>query len=221
MGKLSARRLETLPLRKGGRYGDGGGLFLRVIEPGRMMYWTYRYRLDERDREISIGSYPELSLDEAREKHLLLHNKVKRGLVDPVAERARDRELRRRKRERVEAAWLDPAQPNNKRRLTREEAPDLCHLYRHYDFDNRLIYIGVTNQVLRRWEKHKSTSSWADQIATITIEHYATRAEAEAAETEAILVERPRLNGHVLLNRWAREAARAAARRKPEAEAAE
>ena len=47
--------------------------------------------------------------------------------------------------------------------------------------------IGVTNQVLRRWEKHKSTSSWADQIATITIEHYATRAEAEAAETEAIL----------------------------------
>jgi hypothetical protein len=166
MGKLTALDAERLSQRKG-RYGDGGGLFLRVLTPGRRTYWTYRFRFDGQDREISVGIYPEMLLDEARQ----------------------------------------------------------THLYRHYDFEGRLIYIGVTNNVFRRWDKHKHTSTWADQVATITIEHYPTREAAERAEADAIIAERPRLNGHVLLNRWEREeanirrtaAARDKVRRKPEA----
>jgi hypothetical protein len=41
-GKLTARGIESLSRRRG-RYGDGDGLFLRVLDPDRRVYWTYRY----------------------------------------------------------------------------------------------------------------------------------------------------------------------------------
>ena len=67
-GKLTARSAESLAKRKG-RWLDGGGLFLRVLEPGHKVYWTYRFRLNGKDREMSVGSYPAMSLAEARIKH--------------------------------------------------------------------------------------------------------------------------------------------------------
>jgi hypothetical protein len=35
------------------------------MEPGRKVYWTLRYRLGGVDREMSLGSYPEVSLADA------------------------------------------------------------------------------------------------------------------------------------------------------------
>jgi hypothetical protein len=55
-GKLTARSVESLAKRRG-RYGDGDGLFLRVLDPGKRVYWTYRYRLNGVDRETSVGAY--------------------------------------------------------------------------------------------------------------------------------------------------------------------
>jgi hypothetical protein len=49
-GKLTARGVERLAKTKG-RYGDGQGLFLRVHDPGRRMYWVYRYRVGGAERE--------------------------------------------------------------------------------------------------------------------------------------------------------------------------
>ena len=43
-GKLTARTVESRAKRKG-RYSDGDGLFLRVLDPGKRVYWTYRYTL--------------------------------------------------------------------------------------------------------------------------------------------------------------------------------
>jgi hypothetical protein len=48
-GKLTARSAESLVKRKG-RWLDGGGLFLRVLDPGKRVYWVYRYRLGNRER---------------------------------------------------------------------------------------------------------------------------------------------------------------------------
>ena len=84
-GKLTARTVESRAKRKG-RYSDGDGLFLRVLDPGKRVYWTYRYTLGGRERETSIGPFPELSLADARAKHADL-----RALVlnksDPLAGR--------------------------------------------------------------------------------------------------------------------------------------
>jgi integrase len=84
-GKLTARSAESLAKRKG-RWLDGDGLFLRTLEPGQKTYWVYRYRLDNRDRETSVGSFPAMTLAQARIKHADLRAQVLKG-IDPVGER--------------------------------------------------------------------------------------------------------------------------------------
>ena len=85
MGKLTARGVDSLARRKG-RYGDGDGLFLRVLDPGRRVYWVYRYRANGRERETSLGAYPTVTLADARAKHIDMRKLVK-DKVDPVGDR--------------------------------------------------------------------------------------------------------------------------------------
>ena len=54
---------------------------------GDKAYWVYRYRLGGREREFSIGPYPEVSLIEARAKHTELRKRVVVDKADPLAER--------------------------------------------------------------------------------------------------------------------------------------
>jgi integrase len=81
-GKLTARGAASRAKRKG-RYMDGGGLFLRVLDPDKRVYWTYRFRLHGVDREMSVGSYFDTSLEQARVKHAELRAAVLRG-IDPL-----------------------------------------------------------------------------------------------------------------------------------------
>jgi integrase len=85
-GKLMARGVENLAKRKG-RYRDDHGLFLRVLDPGHKVYWTYRFRLNGADRETSVGAYPELSLEQARAKHAAMRAQVL-NKIDPAPRRA-------------------------------------------------------------------------------------------------------------------------------------
>lgn len=82
-GKLTARSAASFAKRKG-RYLDGGGLFLRVIDPGKRAYWVYRFRLNGVDREMSLGSFSTLSLADARDKHKLMVAEVAKK-IDPVS----------------------------------------------------------------------------------------------------------------------------------------
>ena len=56
-GKLTARSLESRAKRKG-RYSDGDGLFLRVMDPGRKAYWVYRYTISGKERERASAPIP-------------------------------------------------------------------------------------------------------------------------------------------------------------------
>jgi hypothetical protein len=67
MPKLTQAALRRL-IKKTGRHSDGGGLYFRVIGEGKA-YFVYRYRIGGREREASLGPFPELTLAEAREKH--------------------------------------------------------------------------------------------------------------------------------------------------------
>ena len=84
-GKLTARGVGSLAKRKG-RFLDSDGLFLRVLNPDKRVYWVYRFRLNGLDRETSIGAYPAMSLAEARIKHTDLRAIVLRG-IDPVGQK--------------------------------------------------------------------------------------------------------------------------------------
>ena len=67
-------------------------------------------------------------------------------------------------------------------------------LYRHYDCDGRLLYVGISLSAVARLSQHKDSSHWYYQIARIEIETHQTRGEAMAAEALAIAVERPAHN---------------------------
>jgi integrase len=47
---------------------DGGGLFLWV-QPSGGKWWRYKYRFAGKEKLLALGSYPDVSLAEARERH--------------------------------------------------------------------------------------------------------------------------------------------------------
>jgi len=46
---------------------DGGGLYLRVAAAGSRS-WVFRFQLAGKRRDMGLGSYPEISLAEARSR---------------------------------------------------------------------------------------------------------------------------------------------------------
>ena len=89
--RLSARFVETI--QQPGRYGDGrgsGGLSLRVKRTARGQLsksWGQRISVDGRPRNLGLGTWPHVSLAEARQKCVL--NLVARGRGELVTGRKR------------------------------------------------------------------------------------------------------------------------------------
>jgi integrase len=84
--KLTNAGLRKKLLEKPSRHGDGDGLYFRTLGLGRA-YWVYRYRASGKEREMSLGPYPELSLIEARAKHAAARKAVVVDKIDPLAEK--------------------------------------------------------------------------------------------------------------------------------------
>jgi len=64
-------------------------------------------------------------------------------------------------------------------------------LYRHFDKDGTLLYVGISLSALNRLGQHADHSAWFKTISNVTIEHFDTREEALKAETLAIRQEKP------------------------------
>lgn len=60
---------------------DGGGLYL-LVPPGGGKYWRLKYRIDGREKVLALGTYPEVSLADAREKRNAARKQLKNG-IDP------------------------------------------------------------------------------------------------------------------------------------------
>lgn len=67
-------------------------------------------------------------------------------------------------------------------------------LYRHFDKDGNLLYVGVSINHLARLLQHRVNAHWFKDIATITVEHFETRKECMRAERVAIVTENPAHN---------------------------
>lgn len=67
-------------------------------------------------------------------------------------------------------------------------------LYRHFDADGQLLYVGVSNNPPRRLWEHKRRAPWADQIANVSVKWMASREDALDAERAAIRNESPLFN---------------------------
>ena len=155
---------------------DGNGLFLWVYEDGRK-YWRLRYRIHGKEKLISLGVYPDVSLSEAREKAKSERNKVENHL-DPSIERKVAKQRAKQAAENSFEAiarewyskrvhtWVDSHSKDVKRRLesnvfpyigmhpiSKIEAPELLNMLRiienrgSYDLAHRVLQ--VCGQVFR------------------------------------------------------------------------
>lgn len=64
-------------------------------------------------------------------------------------------------------------------------------LYRAYDDRDRLLYVGISDGEFIRLAQHAASAPWTVHAVKITLQRYILRADAEAAEREAIATEDP------------------------------
>src|SRR4051812_843277 len=66
------------PQAKPYKLSDGGGLFL-LVQPTGGKWWRYKYRFGGKEKTLAIGTYPDTSLADARERHILARKALAAG----------------------------------------------------------------------------------------------------------------------------------------------
>ena len=86
------------------RLSDGGGLYLQVTPAGGKL-WRWKYRFEGREKLMALGSYPDVSLSQARERHSAARKLLATG-TDPMAERKADKAAAENSFQSVAHLWL-------------------------------------------------------------------------------------------------------------------
>ncbi len=83
---LSEVKIRTTKPRKNPyKLFDGGGLFLLVTPSGGKL-WHFKYRFDSKEKKLALGTYPEISLADARLRRDEARKQIAHG-IDPGAVR--------------------------------------------------------------------------------------------------------------------------------------
>ena len=69
---------QAKPKAKPYKLADGGGLYLHVKTAGK--YWRYKYRFAGKEKLLALGTYPDISLADARK----LHQAARENLADGI-----------------------------------------------------------------------------------------------------------------------------------------
>lgn len=78
--KLSDKKIKAAkPKEAVYKIADGGGLYLLVNTNGSKL-WKLKYRFAGKEKKLSLGSYPDVTLANAREKR----NEAKRQLGNDI-----------------------------------------------------------------------------------------------------------------------------------------
>jgi integrase len=85
---------------------DGGGLYL-MVTPSGARCWRYNYRFCDKQKTLSLGLYPDVSLARARACHLEARQQLAQG-IDPSAEK----QVQGKTFEVVARAWYARWSPN-------------------------------------------------------------------------------------------------------------
>ena len=91
--KLNARLVkETKPQEKNYKLSDGGGLYL-LVTPNGSRYWRLKYRVAGKEKLLSVGVYPEVSLADARATRDEAKRLIKAG-GDPSENKRQEKQAR-------------------------------------------------------------------------------------------------------------------------------
>lgn len=87
---LTVLGIEKLkPKEKPSKISDGNGLYL-LVEPGGGKLWRLRYKFGGKEKMLSLGSFPAVSLADARVKRDDAHKLLANG-IDPSDQKKQDR----------------------------------------------------------------------------------------------------------------------------------
>lgn len=144
---------------------DSDGLYIRIKPSGKKLFY-FRYKLNKKDRSMAFGSFPAVSLKEAREKRDRAKAKLLDG-IDPMADRI--------ERKRAEKTFKDLALEYFERRGEQSEKSDKRFLamlnndiFPHYgDKAAKLVNASDTLDAARICEKRGSLET-ARRVIQIT-----------------------------------------------------
>ena len=71
---------------------------------------------------------------------------------------------------------------------------DPTDLYRYFDDEGKLLYVGISFSAIVRASQHKANADWFDFVSQMTVERFESRDDASKAEIEAIRSENPIYN---------------------------
>ncbi|RUS68099.1 Prophage integrase IntS [Saezia sanguinis] len=101
------------PLSKPYRLPDGSGLYL-LVQPSGKRWWRQDYRFDGKDKTLSLGVYPEVSLKMARDRRDEISRQVVEG-INPSEYRKQSRqaltEIQENSFENVAREWFLKLKP--------------------------------------------------------------------------------------------------------------
>lgn len=168
--KLSDKKIRAVkPRKKDYKLFDGNGLFLLVSKSGGK-WWRVKYRFGGKERKLSVGAYPDVSLKEARNRCLELRKQLEVG-IDPSE--ARKNEIQAASGadsfETIARAWWKETAPKKrwkptycesilnrldqhvfpwigKRRIDEIDAPELLQVFRRVESQGALELAHRTKQ---------------------------------------------------------------------------
>jgi integrase len=88
---LNDLKIKSLkPKEKPYKVWDGKGLYI-LVNPSGSKLWRFNYLFNGKHKTLALGSYPEISLAEAREKALHFRNLIQNG-IDPALKLAEEKQ---------------------------------------------------------------------------------------------------------------------------------
>jgi len=112
---------QSKPREKPFKLPDGGGLFLYVTVKGARL-WRWKYRYEGKEKLMSFGAYPDVSLAQARDLHRQARELLAGG-VDPMAARKVGKQADALTFEAVAQKWFKHWKPSK----TEKHATEVWH----------------------------------------------------------------------------------------------
>ncbi|WP_448566024.1 tyrosine-type recombinase/integrase [Thalassotalea ganghwensis] len=86
---ITVQKIKSLIKNKTiGKYAIGNGLYIRISDEGSA-FFTIRYTVHKKRKEMTLGKFPELSLADAKFKAAKIKVDIKNENIDPLAEKKR------------------------------------------------------------------------------------------------------------------------------------